>query len=568
MNETGLGARAWRERAIDVAIGASLFFGYLAWLLYTARDLGYARDEGFYFHAARTYGKWFELLWNSPAAALEPKSIDQYWRENHEHPALAKTLFWVSQRLFEGRLFEERGTAFRFPGMLLSSLAVVTTFGFGRCTLGRGPAVVAAIALACMPRVFYHAHLACFDMPITALLLLTVFAYYRSVQTRSIAWALATSVLYGLALNTKHNAWFLPAAIGVHALSRLWPKPRERWREGHAFALVPLGLMLLIGPLVFYATWPWLWHDTRDRLAEYVTFHLQHVYYNMEFLGRTYFEPPFPLSYAPLMTLATVPAITLLLAGLGFGSWLRQRSFWFWTRRGAKSERPQVGATTDAGAGFLWLCCILVSYGPWTLPTTPIFGGTKHWMTAYPYLALFAGQGFSWLCALLEQAVPRSTPRRRRLLALGLALSVLAAPLVMTAHSHPFGLSAYTPLVGGAPGAATLGLNRTFWGYTTGSVTDFLNETAAPDERVFIHDTAMDSFRMLQKDHRLRSDLKPWWTVAGSKIALYHHEQHMSRVEYMIWADYGTAAPAYVATYDGVPVVWVYARGRRSDPAR
>src|SRR5207302_3197932 len=38
------------------------------------------------------------------------------------------------------------------------------------------------------------------------------------------------------------------------------------------------------------------------------------------------------------------------------------------------------------------------------LPKTPIFGGTKHWLPAYPFLAVFAGRGFDVLAAALERA--------------------------------------------------------------------------------------------------------------------------------------------------------------------
>jgi hypothetical protein len=48
--------------------------------------------------------------------------------------------------------------------------------------------------------------------------------------------------------------------------------------------------------------------------------------------------------------------------------------------------------------------------------------------------------------------------------------------------------------------------------------------------------------------------------VAGSQVGLYHHEQHMSRVEHMIWVDYGTTTPSHIATFDGVPMIWVYQR--------
>ncbi len=565
----------WR-RSIDPLIFVGLFVAYLAWLLSTAKDLGYARDEGFYFHAARTYGRWFELLFTNPGQALQPAIVDQHWQENHEHPALMKSLFWASQRWLYGSVFEERGTAYRFPAMLLSALAVATTFAWGRRTIGRAGGVVAALFLAFIPSIFYHSHLSCFDMPIAALWLFTAYAYFRSLESPRLGWAIGCAVLYGLALNTKHNSWFLPSALVAHAFVRHGFTLPRTFRG--ALRRVPLALVLMavLGPAILYATWPWIWHDTLDRFTAYVKFHTQHVYYNMEFLGETYFEPPFPRAYAWLMTLATVPASLLLSCSVGVcvvccRRWKQAR---VWAGFKAVAEpRPTAAVMVPRPGAWasLWLLCIVVSYGPWLSTSTPIFGGTKHWLSAYPFLALFAGQGFVWLAAVLStrsagawppMGAAGASPRRRRVVQWGLGACLLLGPFTMAWQAHPWGLAAYTPLVGGAPGAASLGLNRSFWGYTTGSVVDYLNAATGESDRVFVHDTAVDSFRMLQTDGRLRKDIKPWWTVAGSKFAIYHHEQHMSRVEHMIWVDYGTIAPAHMATYDGVPIVWVYERAR------
>jgi len=58
----------------------------------------------------------------------------------------------------------------------------------------------------------------------------------------------------------------------------------------------------------------------------------------------------------------------------------------------------------------------------------------------------------------------------------------------------------------------------------------------------------------------LRADLHGTLDIAGSEVALYHHEPHMRRVEHQIWVTYGTVAPAVVGAYQGVPVVWLYTR--------
>jgi hypothetical protein len=298
--------------------------------------------------------------------------------------------------------------------------------------------------------------------------------------------------------------------------------------------------MLLLGPLVFYALWPWLWHDTVARLRAYVAFHTGHEYYNMEFLARTYWKPPMPRSYAWLMTLSTVPLVTLLLAAVGAVA-----------ARVPAKERSQY---------VFWAVSVLMSYAPWLSDGTPIFGGTKHWMTAYPFLCLFAGLGFTRVVAVL-QALRQSLPSAA--IATVAGICVLVGPLVMTLHSHPFGLSAYTPLVGGAPGAASLGLNRTFWGYTTQSLAPFINQSAPRRGVVYIHDTAPQSFAMFQEDGRLRRDLRGSLDIGVSDLALFHFEPHMSRVEHQIWVDYGRLSPDAVAAFDGVPIAWAYLRKRR-----
>lgn len=544
----------------DAAIAVSLAGVYLVALLATVGGLGYARDEGFYYHAARALETFFDVFGQAGADPWSREVIDRYFGVNHEHPVLMKFSFALSHRLLHDGLglFSEHGTAYRFPAMLLAALAVGVTYLFGRAAYARLPAFVAAALFAAMPRVFYHAHLACFDVPVLSLWLVTTYVYYRSLTANGFGFVIASGILYGLLLDTKHNAWLLPFALLAHlAVTRGAAVTRGFVLRfgGERRACVPYSLiaMATLGPAVFFAAWPWIWHDTLPRLEEYARFHLGHEYYNMEFLGRTYWKPPMPRLYAWVMTLATVPAITLALFVLGAGS----------SARGALGTR---GARRSLDA--LWAVCLLVSYAPWLSSDTPIFGGTKHWLTAYPFLCLFAGHGFALALDGIVAAL-RSRPWIERAggahaIAAALAVACLAGPLVMTANSHPFGLSFYTPLVGGAPGAASLGLNRTFWGYTTGSLGAELNQRGAPGDQVYVHDTALQSWELLTRDRRVRPDLRGTLAIHNSRLALYQHEPHMSRVEYQIWVDYGTLVPVAIADYDGVPVAWLYQRPQQS----
>jgi 4-amino-4-deoxy-L-arabinose transferase-like glycosyltransferase len=562
----------WLRSHGDGCVGWALGLGYLGLLLATTHDLGYARDEGFYFQAAESYARWFAHLAASPTEAFTQRAVDAAWSINPEHPPLLKSLFGLSWWLFYKKLalFGEEGTSFRFPGMVLASAALPILYAWGKQAVSRRAGLIAALAYGFVPTTFYHAHLACFDAPIATLWLAVAFAYARSLPGGSPAkdqgrWAVATGVLFGLALASKHNSWFLPIACGLHALLRpLWsPTPNAAAAPVSSGILaeirVPKALlwMALLGPPTLLACWPRLYWDGAARFVFYVKFHLQHDYYNMQFLGRTYFAPPFPRSYAWLMTAATVPLVTLACAAVGaFASAQAARG----------GGRPSRADTT------LWLLGLFVNYLAWLSPTTPIFGGTKHWLTAYPFLCLFAGVGAEWALGRLDAVLAaRGEPtevlaantRWITWAARAVGLScLLAPPVAESLHAHPWGLSAYSPVVGGSRGAADLGLNRGFWGYQTGALVEALNATTPPHGAVYVHDTAGEAFRMLQRDGRLRADLRPTWSPAEADVALYHHEQHMAGVEYQIWQTMGTTSPHIVNGLDGVPIVWLYVRRR------
>lgn len=584
--------------AIDRVLAVVVGLGYVLWLLSTVEDLGYARDEGFYFDASNAYQRWFSDLWRDFDAAMAGR--DRPWSVNREHPALIKSLFALSNLWLQkdAHLFSMEGTSYRFPAIVLAGLGLSLVYTWGTRARGRSAGLAAALLLGCMPRFFYQSHLACFDIPIVTIWLACAYCWWRAVSGGGAAWMPLTGLAFGLALDTKHNSWFLPFAVVTHAVllearERLpWRRARDEAARATQQLLVAarrrrmLGALLAmatLGPLVFWALWPWLWSRfIVARLQEYAQFHLGHEYYNMEFFGRTYWEAPMPLGYAWVMTAATVPAVTLALAVGGMGLSLRaplSRLRAAWAARGGDAPptpQPLRLGEDSGGTTLLWAIGVTICYAAWLSPKTPIFGGTKHWMTAYPFLCLFAGLAFAALVrrarVLLARWSERSAPgaARRRRLARGplpevaLAAMVLVAPVTETVRSHPWGLSSYTPLVGGAAGAATLGLNRSFWGYTTGSVVEWLNREAPQGAKVYVHDTAWPAWQMLRTDGRLRRDIEGVGGLQGADLALYHHEQHMAGQEYQAWVAYGTTQPAHVAGLDGVPVIWIYRRA----PAR
>ncbi len=524
---------------------AVLAIAWLALLVNTAGDLGFARDEGFYFAAARSYAQWFELLAREPHRALERHVIDGAWSVNHEHPSLVKSLFALSWLQLHQRMawVSQASLAFRLPAMALSSFAVFGTGVVAAEAFGAVAGVVAAGFLAACPGFFHHAHLACFDAPIAAMWVLVAWAHLRALRLRTLGSFLVLGVAYGLALETKHNAWMLPAVLVPHAL--LCGTHDERGRRVFPWAIfAPYAL----GPIVFVGLWPWLWNETLPRMREYAAFHLHHDYYNIEFLGRNVFAPPAPLAYLPVIVAATVPSTFLVAAFFGMftpRAWLPRGRF-----------GPRLGAREDRALVLFCFLAIGASFGPFFLPTTPVFGGYKHWLQAYPFAAMVAGRGVaSGIDALATQA-----PARLRGVAVAALVALtLTGPLAVTLHAHPFGIAPYVPVVGGMRGGARLGLNRQFWGYTTQNVADELAKLP-PRARVFVHDTAWDSWNALVAERRVRPDLQAVFSPQDADAAIVQHELHMNEVDHNVWVAMGTVSPSYVLRHDGVPYVSVYRR--------
>jgi hypothetical protein len=208
--------------------------------------------------------------------------------------------------------------------------------------------------------------------------------------------------------------------------------------------------------------------------------------------------------------------------------------------------------------------------GPFLLRSTPIFGAEKHWAPAIPTLCIFAGLGLAWSIDLAVATVRESWPRLRAgrtkmVLTTVAIVSVVGSAWFETQHAHPYSLSHYNALAGGAPGGASLGMNRQFWGYSARGVLPFVNQFAQPKVQtpVYTHDASPAWGRYMALGVLSPGLPNAGHEVAGirkSKIAFVVHERHFNRHDYLIWQAYGKVQPSYVLLYDGVPLVSVYVR--------
>ncbi len=512
------------------------------------REVGIARDEVVYMSSGSRYAEWWTGLVTFQHGITAKSITDTFGGAyggpgNPEHPPLVKTLSGLSHRWLHDKLpvFDEL-TAYRFPSAVLHGLLVLFVYTMTLELWGFAEAVLAALCLLLLPRALFHAGLACFDAPAMSLWFAAIYAYWRGLDGRK--WPWQVGVAFGLALATKHTAALLPFAWFVHHAIIGWRA--DRWR-GVALHRFRVGLSIsVLGPLVLFVAWPWLWIAPKQHFHDWLAFHMNHVHYNFEYLGHNWNAPRFPWHVALVTTLFTVPVATVAAAIAGVGVWI---SRWWWRDGADPARAPALLLVLSAGA----------SMGPFFLGTTPIFGAEKHWMPALPTICIAAGVGGVW-------AARRAAGWLRTRYAESIAIVIVAGAIAIAAATEtitaePYALTWYDALAGGAPGGADLGMNRQFWGVAARGVLPELR--TQPPGSVYSHD-ASPAWGWYQRLGLLPHGYPDsGWEVEGithSKYALVIHEKHFNRHDYLIWKYYGTVQPIFVLRSDGVPIVSLYKR--------
>ncbi|SET25246.1 ArnT family glycosyltransferase [Stigmatella erecta] len=600
------------ERWLACGLGLLAFVA----LLLAEPAVGFVRDEGIYFAAAESYAHWFRLLFHAPTTALTDAAIVRAYDINHEHPVLMKQLFGLSQLLFHETLGWLRpATALRLPALALSASVPPLLFLLGSALYGRAAGLFAALGFLLVPRHAFNAELACFDLPVVAMWLLVVYAFWRALE--DVRWGFWSGLIFGLALATKHNALFLPFVLAPFALWRAWtesaqaPAAREglgrfvgvfsatallygllfvalgpegfvrkffllsphvllfvamgggaawvllglyRTHAPTARALLPIAAFAVAGPVLFYLHWPYLWHHPVERVAWYLAFHAHHEHYPWFYLGQLLREPPFPLAYVLVKTALTVPTSLFVPMVTGWLAVVGRALLSLPSRTRAWVQPPSLSEALVAVNAVASL--LIISH-----PQVPHFGGVKHWIPSMAFLGLLAGAAVVRGCnALLGHLrARRPTLPAWAIQAPVFALLMLPA-LVGLVRVFPYGTGFYSELAGGVPGAASLGMQRQFWSSHVTGVLPWLNANAKPGARVYFHEVTGYSVRDYQRNGMLRPDLQAVWSPFEADLVAYQYHQEFRYQEFEIWQAFGTRTPVTGLYVDETPHIIVYQR--------
>jgi hypothetical protein len=562
--------------------------GLGSWLILacTAPHMPIVWDEGDYLFRADQIVAWFRLLFDvgNPHGGLNAfsrVSIQEYWlfiNWSEGHPAWFAIPIAVGKGLLSGPL----------NPLIAARLGPITVFSIacGAVALrlkhdyGTIAALVAPIALLTLPRMFSDAHFATQDGQLTAwwLLLWTVDSSVR----RGPRTAVAVGVLLGLTCATKFTGWFaIFPIISWRAVTE------DRQQRSELLVLVPIAL------LTFYAVNPPLWHAPLAGLAEHFRLNLERPDMNpfgvgvsslpgvwagrvapplsvREYLfGSLHYDVIHP--YAPwyntiawLVLVTPLPTLVLGFVGLRHCVAARRRT------------RPEEAAPRFIWAsGFSWVpeprtFALMLHWATLmvvrALPGAPANDGIRFFLPAFGFWCVLGGIGAQRVWPE-DSPVDRRAVRRRRTVVGALLGGVFAAAACSEARYYPQTLSHYNLLVGGVRGAASIGMEPTYWwDALDDDVLDWLNshtETGAAVGFSLISDV---NVALLRSWGRLRTDVTdPSWGMTFKWYVLQNRPSLLSAADRILldsekpaYAKYAGHHPRGVPADLNVPLILVF----------
>ncbi len=517
-----------RPRWFDLAFLIALVIASFSTVVLTGRSgYGLSWDEEYFYSPSRDAAHWLYRALFTKDRPLSRRDIDTAWSENKELPSVVKVCLGTSSLAFGGYIDEL--TALRIPSAAAYALTLAIMFLFMFRRYGRAAALLTVFTYALMPRIFGHAHIGAAETITALMTLLTVICFLKGLE--SARWSVILGIVFGLALNTKINCAFLPLILLP------WAHIYHRKRYVNNFFA-----MVFLSPVVMVITWPWLWHDTVQRLLEYFHFYVSHQFTAVYYFGQryNYGSTLAPWHYPFVMTVFTLPLAVLLFAMSGI----------IYALQNLRREPLPVL--------FLWGAFLTLVIS--TLPASPKYDGIRLFFPAFVFFAILCGAGFAGTL----RRIPKGKPIRGAFYwrdaaaVLGIAF-VLGNGALATIRSNTHSLSYFNCLIGGTRGAYNKGMETTYWGEAVNdNVLNVLNELpkGARIKTLALHN---EVFNLLQRWGKLRNDLR---FNSGPPPYDYHllllRKGFFARPE---WCLFLTWQRLKVFEYKGVPLVILFKTG-------
>jgi hypothetical protein len=456
------------------------------------------------------------------ASLFTPEAMEYFWpfsrEEPHGHPPFYALVGLAGDAITPWRPALPRA---RLGGMIAFAITAAALWGFCRQRWGSWPAIAATAAFVFQPNLFAHAHYAGYDGLLTSIWILAIILFADAENEldsrRNALRVVALGLLFGWAADTKLTGWFLPLPFLAWAAV---------FRDARRLRL--LLLACAIGAVTLYLFNPPWWLNPIGGIDRFLKSNLNRgrsIPIQVLFLGQVYSTPDGSLPwYNTLVWTALVTPVGFLALGLlGF----------------ARSCRAPATDRITTLVALHWLFFLLLR----AMPHTPGHDGVRLFLPAFGCLALLTAPGAAWLMGL-----------RHRIGAIAVGTSTLEG-VASLALLMPVPLSYFSPIVGGLPGAARLGMEPTYyWDALDSATLEWLaNHSGANDKVAFA--TNPTSWRYLARIGAMRFESSPssprrhrWYVVQNRPGAFSPLDRALI----------ARNQPVYARSKFGVPLIWVF----------
>jgi 4-amino-4-deoxy-L-arabinose transferase-like glycosyltransferase len=552
-------------RIPPMAAGVAVVLATAALMLATEPHLAIVWDEGFTLGREARLRDWFRALadppgfaarWRPPAEdlvqkdrtppppadrldsrrelLLDPGVMAWFWpfarEEPHGHPPFYALLGLTGDLIAPSWRDLPRA---RLGPILLFSIAAGAIFAFAAARWGGWAAALAAGSWVLQPNLFGHGHYAAYDAVLASLWVLSIIAFAQALiptgpesppagKAARWAWTALFGLILGCAAATKLTGWFLPLPFLAWAA---W------YRDRRAFAVLLVGMV--IAAVVLFAQMPPWWSDPIDGVGRFLRSNLTRsrtVRIKVEFFGTIYNTPVQSLPWYNTIawTVMVTPVGFLVMGVLGL------------VRAVTRRRGEPIGLLIAGHWAFLMALR--------AMPHTPGHDGVRLFLPAFGVLALLGGLG-------ARSLLDRSARWGRAVIVAALAEGIVSIAVMM-----PVPLSYYSPVVGGLPGAAAIGMEPTYYWDALSREARLWLEEHTPAGRTFLFATNPSTWRYLRRTGDLPQRLYPidpdprspdpplWYVVQNRPGAFLDVDRAL--------ATQGRAE--YVVTKLGVPLVWIF----------
>jgi len=375
---------------VRIIIGIVLIITFFSIFFIRLNDYGINWDEPLHFARGQAYLNYFisgrddfsNLPLKKPSFRKSIYIISdwdaKYWKDNDSgHPPLNGILSAITNKIF----FEWLGifpdiAAYHLFEIALGALLLFVVYVFDSENYGIFAGVIASLTTFLYPLFLAEVNFNIKDPPETAFFTLTIFAFYKGITKLNVQWILLSSISFGIAFGTKFNVLFLPCIIVPWLLIYIYANKKEllgKKISTYKGVLITLILYPFIAFGIFFATWPYLWHNFLPRFFSIITYYkdigtkINYQPQNFLFLGWN----TFPFQWI----LYTTPVITLFFCFIGIAV----------TVINMKKEKKKTA--------LLFLLWLIVPILRVSIPGSSIYGGDRQIMEFIPAMALLAGIG-------------------------------------------------------------------------------------------------------------------------------------------------------------------------------